>query len=51
MAECRFMMNQKYFRYSKTNAASPNGERFAAFYLYHNLIKIFNPEGEELKAI
>jgi hypothetical protein len=42
---------ERYFRYSKTNAASPNGERFAAFYLYHNLIKIFNPEGEELKAI
>jgi hypothetical protein len=42
---------ERYFRYTKTNAANPDGEKFAAFYLYHNLVKIFNSNGVELKAI
>lgn len=42
---------ERYRQYLKTNAAKPDESKFAAFYAYHNWIKIFNSEGGIIKAI
>ncbi|MCC5905537.1 MAG: hypothetical protein JJU13_04990 [Balneolaceae bacterium] len=41
---------ERYFKYIKTNTASHDGSKFAAFYVYHNMFKIFNSEGQKVQA-
>lgn len=41
----------RYFEYVKMNTSNPSGTRFAAFYFYHNLFKIYNERGELLLEV
>lgn len=42
---------KRYRQYRKTDVAKPNGLKFAAFYFYYNMFKIFNLDGKLLKTI
>ncbi len=42
---------ERYFADFKTSATSPDGTKFAAFYLYKNMFKIFNSKGQQLKKV
>lgn len=37
---------ERYFNFMKSSVAKPDGSKFAAFYLKHNLLKIYDVEGE-----
>ena len=41
----------RYFEYVKMNTSNPSGTRFAVFYFYHNLFKIYNEKGELLVEV
>lgn len=41
----------RFADFSKINTARPDGSKFAAFYSYHNMLKIYNSNGDMLKFI
>jgi hypothetical protein len=41
----------RYSEFLKTNIAKPDGSRFAAFYIAHNMFKIYNSGGDLLALI
>lgn len=41
----------RYFEYVKMNTSNASGTRFAVFYFYHNLFKIYNEKGELLVEV
>lgn len=43
--------DMKPFVYNKLTVAKPDGEKFAAFYVYAKMIRLYNREGEMLKEI
>jgi hypothetical protein len=41
----------RYEEFLKRNVAHPDGSKFAVFYIYHNWIKIYNSQGQEMNSI
>lgn len=42
---------ERYFEFFKTTASSKSGDKIASFYLYHNLIKIFDSSGSLVDSV
>lgn len=42
---------ERYFNFLKTNISKPDGSLFVVFYLYQNVIKIYNTKGDLVREI